>query len=158
MKEIQLAHDRGIALVDDDDFELVSQYVWSLKTGTETDGLFYARRSYRDAGGSWRTQYLHQLITGASGAVHMDHDGLNCQRANLKPASYSDRLARQRRRRNNTSGHPGVHWREDVRKWSVRVSKDGHRYAVGLFDGVGAFTIQLSHAETCLICLICLFF
>ncbi len=82
MKEIPLS--RGyVALVDDDDFEELSRYKWSV---LPSRGKLYAKRN--DNG---KTVLMHRQIKGVTDRKtevdHKDWDGLNNQRYNLRVAT-----------------------------------------------------------------------
>lgn len=81
MKTIPL--NRGyVALVDDDDFDLVSWFNWRpLVTKNRT----YAISAWK-IDGKWKTIYMHRLILDAKDGQqirHLDECGLNNQRKNL---------------------------------------------------------------------------
>ena len=58
MREIPLANGRGVAFVDDEDYELVSQYTWAASTkGNQT----YAVHRY-DGDGKRRSLRMHRLL------------------------------------------------------------------------------------------------
>lgn len=82
MKKIQLT--KGMqALIDDKELEKVSQYVWRARKGRNS---YYATAHM----GDWRSKkdlHLHNLIMNPPvGFVvdHIDHNGLNCQRENMR--------------------------------------------------------------------------
>ncbi len=83
MKEIELhskLYPGKVALVDDEDYELVSAYRWyPHKTYCNT---FYAEITARGH------LSMHQLITGYAQTDHKDHNGLNNQRDNLRDATH----------------------------------------------------------------------
>ncbi len=65
---------------------------------------------------------------------HIDGNGLNNRRSNLRPASNSQQVANQGVRSDNTSGYKGVTWREDRGKWEAKIQSGGKRRCLGLFD------------------------
>ena len=83
MKEIQLTQGK-MALVDDEDFEYLSQWKWQAKR----DGRrFYAIRHQSTINGKRPLIYMHRVLTGAEKGMEVDHidmDGLNNQRSNLR--------------------------------------------------------------------------
>jgi len=86
MKEIKLTGKRGgVALVDDEDYERLSQFKWNhLHVG-------YAGRSVM-VDKKKSMVYMHIFIMGDTGFPEVDHkDGnkLNNQRSNLRPCTRS---------------------------------------------------------------------
>jgi hypothetical protein len=88
-----------VAQVSDEDFERVSANRWTVTDngsgafrGSRNPKL-YARRVVRGSDGVQRTIYLHRFIMEApSGLVvdHIDGDGLNCTRENLRLCSAAE--------------------------------------------------------------------
>lgn len=83
MREICLS--RGeVALVDDEDFELVNQWKWH---ATKNSRYTYASHSqYVPGQKSPKTTTMHRLIMGCPDllVVHIDKNGLNNQKSNLR--------------------------------------------------------------------------
>lgn len=78
MKKIKLTQDKT-ALVDDDDYEYLSQWKWSLQRGYNK---YYSAR-YFDG----KYIYMHRLIISAKKGEYVDHidnNGLNNQKLNLR--------------------------------------------------------------------------
>ena len=104
-----------VALIDDDDFELVSKFKWSAHH-RRIGATWYARTNV----GSWPNQspvYLHRLVMNASGGQivdHIDGNGLNCQKDNLRICTHSQNQHNSGIRRNNTSGYIGVDVESDA--------------------------------------------
>lgn len=107
-REIVLASGE-VCLVDHADFALVADKRWHAskpKTGVTE----YARCSVWTAG-RCKNFYMHRLILGVSRAVYVDHingNGLDNRRANLRTASASQNLA-NRSSRGSASGFLGVY-------------------------------------------------
>jgi prevent-host-death family protein len=80
-----------VALVDDENLPLVIQYAWHLHEDSRPDhrGTVYARTKTSPSKGL----FMHTLITGWSRVDHADHDGLNNQKYNLRPASQGQNKA-----------------------------------------------------------------
>lgn len=67
--------------------------------------------------------------------MHVDHingDGLDNTRNNLRAVTPAENLRNQRLRKDNTSGFKGVSRHEG--RWRARVRVDGKYTHVGLFD------------------------
>ncbi len=96
-----------VAIVDDSDFDWLNQWKWTLKT--QPGGKVYA---YRQPGPriAQRMIRMHRLILNAPDGVLVDHingDGLDNRRSNLRLASSSQNGANSERK-NGVSGFRGV--------------------------------------------------
>lgn len=126
------------AVVDDEDFEWLNAFKWSVWTSRKQTTQ-YARRSVYPSGrrAGHRPQLtvrMHRLILpGAALVDHRDGDGLNNQRANLRAATPSGNAQNIRMRRNNTSGLIGVAWHRHSGLWQARISVNGRSKYLGLF-------------------------
>lgn len=132
MKEIPLT--RGyVALVDDEDFERASQYKWHAQAGRNTT---YASRDVT-INGAKKSVYLHRFVLSVPAGVavdHIDRNGLNCQKYNLRSCSNSQNSYNQGVSPKNTSGYRGVSWNKRLGKWHAYVSAKGKRRHVGFYD------------------------
>ena len=78
---------------------------------------------------SMKVTYLHRLVWSLSGGIdtrevdHVDTDGLNCRRENLRAATRSQNTRNSRLRRDSTSGFKGV--RRDGNKWAAGLYFEG---------------------------------
>lgn len=117
-----------VALVDDDDYEAVSRFNWNAAVKQHT---VYAR-GWVDGG----RVTMHRLLAGARKGQTVDHvdgNGLNNQRANLRICSAAEN-ARNVRRRVGASGHRGVSLDPKSGRWSAHVRVDGKLRHLGRFD------------------------
>ena len=99
MKLIPLAGKHGagkFAQVDDADFDWLSKIRWSILI---VSGKEYVRNYSRVKGQYPKIQriFMHRLILGLTDPKqkgdHMDGNGLNCQRENLRKATNSQNVA-----------------------------------------------------------------
>lgn len=133
-----------VALVSDEDYELVSQYKWRLWEipGTETKygcGPYAISTFRHDPTGRFavpkgrkKTIRMHALIMGVPGADHIDHDGLNNQRSNLRIATKSQNNHNQRPQRNVSSQFKGV-CRMGPAKWIAYITLERRHTRLGEF-------------------------
>jgi hypothetical protein len=121
-----------VALVDDADYELVMQYRWHVLE-QKRPGRFggpYAATNLPDYGD---TMLLHTLITGWPRVDHIDHDGLNCQRFNMRPVTGSQNQWNRRPNARSTSAYKGVNWDALNGKWLARICVRKHQRNLGRY-------------------------
>lgn len=127
MKTIPLTQGH-VALIDDADYERVSVHKWS---ATKVKHTVYGIRKIRTAEGRTTSQLLHRFITGVTDREihvdHEDHDGLNCQRYNLRKCVRGENDG-NRRKTGGSSQYKGVSWSKDKGKWRacIRIEKTVH--------------------------------
>lgn len=118
MKEINLYRNKGTVLVDDADFEWLSQYRWHLDHG-------YAAMTIRKP--KKGVLYMHRLINQTSIGLSTDHingNKLDNRRGNLRSCSQSQNNANQTVRYNK-SGFKGVVWHRRNQKWQAQIGING---------------------------------
>lgn len=113
---IQLTRGK-VALVDLEDFARVDQYKWYAECNQNT---WYAKRIAR-IDGKRQPIYMHIFILGIKGIDHINNDGLDNRRLNLRPATQRLNNANARIRRDNTSGFKGV-TKLPSGRWQVKVA------------------------------------
>jgi len=95
MKEIKLTQGK-VALVDDEDYELVSQKTWYTRRDYST---CYAISHGPKIKGVQKTIFMHNFIMDPPNGMEVDHidrNGLNCQRANLRYGTHQQNCMNQR--------------------------------------------------------------
>src|SRR5258708_16286059 len=68
---------------------------------------------------------LHRQLTGYPATDHVNRDGLDNRRCNLRPATGSQNAANKGRQSNNTSGFKGVNWNDGA--WQASLCVNGRR-------------------------------
>lgn len=134
MAEIVLTQGK-VALVDDSDFLWLSQWSWCAHKQRDK---WYAKRGTRVGG---RTVLFHMAaeILGdrPSPKAKVDHingDGLDNRRENLRWATNQQNLFNRGRNGNNTSGYKGVYWSNQTNRWFAKACVGGHQKYFGFFD------------------------
>lgn len=122
-----------VATVSDQDYERVSQYRWCV---AKRGNINYVRRGVRRPDGGWTTQSLHQfLLPGEGGVDHIDGDGLNNCRSNLRRATAQQNARAFRTRRGSFSSRfRGVAWHPRSGKWMAQITDSGKLKYLGLFS------------------------
>jgi hypothetical protein len=126
MKTIPLTQGR-VALVDDEDFEMLSQWKWS--------GVRDVHR-FDSPGHSPRLHSMHRFIMGAGPGVEVDHingNPLDNRRCNLRLCTSSQNGANQGIGSRNSSGFKGVSWSAARRKWQAHIKVRRVSTYLGLF-------------------------
>jgi hypothetical protein len=131
--EIKLTQGK-VALIDEADLPLVSQYKWH---AAERENTWYAATSAmrRRTG---ECIYLHRLIAGATADQDVDHkdgDGLNCQRDNLRPCTNAQNRRNMRVCRGE-SKYKGVAVAKgnSTRKWSAYIWFENRKIGLGNYE------------------------
>ncbi len=118
------------AAVDTEDFNRVSQYNWC---AVQDDRCWYANTFKRDG----TPMAMHRLILNApKGLVvdHIDHNGLNNRKSNLRLCTNRQNQQNRRPTRGSNSRYKGVHWCNTHRKFRARITHNGERLHLGYFD------------------------
>lgn len=126
MKEILLTQGK-VAIVDDEDFDLVNKYNWHYHAG------YAASRPHRHK----KNIYMHRLILGLTSsnkldADHINHNGLDNRRYNLRLCTRSQNMMNSLK--DHTSKYKGICWREPKKKWTAQIKFNGKQYYLGLYD------------------------
>jgi len=132
MKEIPLTKNQ-VALVDDEDLPLISEYKWH--THKSNGGLYASTNPGR--AGQRRFVLMHRLIMGAPKGLqvhHADHNGLNNQKSNLSLATNAENVRHQKLSSKSTSGFKGVSWHKGMKKWRARIHISRQEIVFGYFD------------------------
>lgn len=118
----------GHALIDEDDYALVAGSPWYRYTSPA--GITYAIRSARRPDGRRTTERMHRIILGVTerwtDVDHIDGNGLNNTRSNLRACARAQNLANQRKTRGR-SRFKGVTWIEKDAAWRAQVGGAGER-------------------------------
>lgn len=118
-----------VAMVDDSDASMLLKYSWFAHNPHRNDWYAIAKI----CGKSTR---MHRLIMAAQGGVfvdHIDHNGLNNQRANLRLATNAENCRNQGVRKTNKSGFKGVFKHRKSGRWVAQIYA-GKIIYLGVYD------------------------
>lgn len=65
---------------------------------------------------------------------HINGDGLDNRRENLRLATQQQNSLNRKTRHDNSSGYTGVCWNKKLQKWFVQITFKGEKTYLGLFD------------------------
>lgn len=145
MREIPLTQGQ-VALVDDEDYERVTQFKWCAQRADAY--TYYAIRFRRDTDGRRRKIAMHQFITGFLLTDHHNHNGLDNRRDNLRDGTEFRNPANSRKQLNTSSSYKGVSWDKNYRQWQAKICKHRKTQFLGRFDSEIGAAIAYDNAAT----------
>jgi hypothetical protein len=126
-----------VAFVDDEDHDLVMQFRWNVyeitRPGRHPLGPYAVTPIYVKGVGTRTTLKMHNLIMRISGVDHVNHNGLDNQRTNLRPATDRQQHHNQRGRLGSASGYKGVSWNSQRQRWQAGITVEGKRRHLGFY-------------------------
>lgn len=142
MIEIPLTQGK-VAFIDDADFQLVSQFKWCAHNKRRK--TFYAVGTLPLGDNKFKNIKMHRLIMGVNDAAvwvdHIDGNGLNNTRANLRVCTREENQQNRPLNRNNKSGYKGVYLCTRSGRWIAKIMANRKQIQIGRFD-----TPELAHA------------
>lgn len=129
---VEIPLTRGyVALVDDEDAaRVLAAGAWYAEVGPRSRTVYAATKTSRRPR---RTIHMHQVVTGWPYVDHVNGDGLDNRRANLRPATQTQNNGNAPRYRNNTSGYKGVYFVARRGNWAAQIAVSGRRFHLGTF-------------------------
>lgn len=121
------------AILDLGDIHLVEGINWQASVGPST---VYAAGKTRAEDGNRKTIKMHRIIMDAEKGVEVDHidgNGLNNRRNNLRLVSVSQNRQNSTAKSRNKSGFKGVSWDAKNRKWRSQIVANGRTIHLGRF-------------------------
>ncbi|MCE9567416.1 MAG: hypothetical protein K8U57_35900 [Planctomycetes bacterium] len=147
VKEI-ICKNGEVALCDDEDFPLLSRFIWYMGSAVDKGKPYpccfiYGKQNTR------KQIFMHQMVmAGAYGVDHIDNDSMNNQKSNFRTATYQEN-GWNSRKQNSAHGKPctskykGVMYAplRDTPRWLVTFKyvepgqhkRDGRMVRVGYF-------------------------
>jgi len=119
---------RKFAIVDHSDYYRLSQFQWFINSNGTT---FYAVRKQNG-----KVIRMHRVIMNAPSHLvvdHIDHNGLNNCRSNLRLCSQAQNNCNSVSRKGSTSSYKGVSWHKGRKKWLASMKFSGKLYKLGFF-------------------------
>jgi len=129
---IPLNHGK-FAVIDPEDYFRVCRYNWRCRL----DGNTYYANTSRRIKGRMKIIFMHRLILKAPKhklVDHIDGNGLNNRKANLRLCNYTQNAWNRRPAAGGHSKYKGVTWHNNSKGWYVRICKDYKNIYIGCFD------------------------
>jgi hypothetical protein len=131
------------AIVDDEDFEWLSKWKWSLCSGYAVRKIYLG-----NIDGKYKSKRfsMHREIMKVSKELKIDHinrNRIDNRKINLRTCNATQNLMNKKHQKNSASGIKGVRWREDIKKWHVEIQANKKRFYLGVFiemsDAINAY-------------------
>jgi hypothetical protein len=130
MKEIKLTKGK-FALVDDEDYEYLSQWKWYCSHGYAVrDGWIEGKRKHI---------CMHRLIANTPEDMETDHinrNRLDNRHCNLRNCTSHQNSMNRKIYCNNKSGYKGVYWSKAMHEWVAQICFNRKNIYLGSFDDI----------------------
>jgi hypothetical protein len=122
------------AIVDPDDYHRLVNFNWHARKSAYTH---YAVRYLSGGKGKTKIEYMHHVIIDIPEGLfcdHINHNGLDNRKANLRPATLAQNIRHRRKFKSpSRSKYKGLTWRKKEKAWHVRIYTNGKRIFIGSF-------------------------
>jgi hypothetical protein len=145
MKQIPLTAGK-VALIDDEDFDLVSQYYCCY----DPKGYALCKKYMGKVGkvSKWKVYRMHRLILGFPEGMsvdHINHDTLDNRKINLRICTHAQNMKNQTSQV-GSSIYKGVCFNKEQKKWRAAITASGKRVYLGDFKTQEAAAIAYNKA------------
>ena len=118
------------AIVDDEDYEVLSRFKWATSKG-------YARRTVM-VNGKEASEYMHRVVTNAPAGMCVDHingNPLDNRKSNLVVCTRAENnLGQVRAYRGSSSAYKGVSFTAKRGRWKASIARNNVDHYLGHFD------------------------
>lgn len=136
MKIIELTQDK-VALVDDEDYDVLMEHKWCAH--------WNYTKWYAVSRINAKVTKMHKFLLHSEAAYihgkyalleidHVDGDGLNNQRNNLRWVSRTENLRNRVANKSSSSQYVGVYFEQYTQRWCAAIKVDGKTFKIGRFD------------------------
>jgi hypothetical protein len=123
-----------VATIDDEDLSLVAEYSWCAVPASNGRGWYAMSSVNYGAPGArqQRTIRMHQLVVpGLQRVDHLDGNGLNNTRSNLRAATHGQNVANSQKRVGTSSQYKGVTRKKT--RWGAQIVANKRRRDLGSY-------------------------
>ena len=120
------------ALIDLDDVDKVKNIKWHRSD--------LQRSTYYCLSNDSEWKRIHRLIMGVTDknivVDHINHNGLDNRKSNLRICTSGQNTCNCLTSKNNKSGHKGVYWSKERKKWCAQISINNKTKGLGRYDTI----------------------
>lgn len=120
------------ALIDLDDVDKVKNIKWHRSD--------LQRSTYYCLSNNPEWKRIHRLIMGVTDknivVDHINHNGLDNRKSNLRICTSGQNTCNCLTSKNNKSGHKGVYWSKERKKWCAQISINNKTKGLGRYDTI----------------------
>ena len=132
MNKIYLANNRGVVLVDEDNYMGLNTFNWKLcNTG------YAIRNSLLREGRPRRGILMHRQIMGVTDPKiqvdHINHNKLDNRKCNLRLCTNTQNQYNRAMNFNSTSKYKGVYFNTALKYWVAQIQEKKHKIYLGYF-------------------------
>lgn len=122
--------------IDEEDLPFVKSKKWNVHKGDNSNTWYAYTWTYENK--TVNMIQMHRLLMGVHGdntyvVDHIDHNGLNNRRSNLRLCLSAENSWNQQLRKNNTTGYKGVSLKGDIDKYYARIMKHYVAHDMGCY-------------------------
>ena len=129
MKELKIENEDFVAIVDDEDYERLTQFKWFARPNKSI------YRSKRKGFKCIKTPLANEVLQNFVNLIdHKDRNPLNNIKNNLREASRVENSRNRTKQSGTTSKYKGVSWDKDRGRWRAYICRRGYAKYIGLFD------------------------
>lgn len=137
MREIILINNKGIILVDDEDYNFLNQFRWYLRRSNKRNNQLGYAQTPITINRKQTSIIMHKiLIDIPNGMVidHINHNTFDNRKSNLRIVTKSQNQMNKLPQKGKISKFKGVNWDKNLKKWKSRCSLNRKQYYLGLFE------------------------
>lgn len=120
------------ALIDLDDVDKVKNIKWHRSE--------LQRNTYYCLSNDSEWKRIHRLIMGVTDkniiVDHINHNGLDNRKSNLRVCTNNQNICNCLTPKNNKSGHKGVYWSGERKKWCAQISINNKTKSLGRYNTI----------------------
>lgn len=142
-----------VSILNVEDLYLVSDFNWRAEIAFKSNGevrTVYAVRKPKVSETYDSTVRMHRIIVNCPVNFQVDHingNGLDNRRENLRVVTDSQNTQNQRIKSSNKSGYKGVFWHKQRNKWVAQIGIENRQIYLGSFSNIEEAVLEYEKAS-----------